>query len=180
MTVFLGCAGLYVLLDPNAVGMTVLLFLAFVGANLIAVGQYLMIRHLYRVISRSEPDSDRPLRGTPLYLLGQLGGIMTVTVLLFLVALPELARGRLNVRDALWGIAPAWVVAVGFGLVFVAGLLVMLSDLYLRFREVERIRSAQHGRPLDEDDELPGPGRSRPGQHAHGIEPVEMRRPREH
>jgi hypothetical protein len=179
MTLALGCAGLQILLPGGPLAFILLTALAFVGANLIALGLYRMIRHLYRTISRTEPGSDRPLRGTPLYLAGQFGSVMAVTVMLFFAALPTFAN-RFNERDAVWGVVPGWLATVGFGLAYFTGLLIMLTDLNIRFREIDRMRSARPPEPAvdDEDEAPPGPGRPRPGVFPEGIEPAHPRRPR--
>src|SRR5437588_3970035 len=39
----------------------------FVALNLIGAGLYRMLNHLYRAVSRTDPATDRPLRGRSLF-----------------------------------------------------------------------------------------------------------------
>src|SRR5438128_1206893 len=79
----LGLVGLLILFAlleqprPHPAGMVVVLLilsgiLVFAAAHLLAGGLFRMLVHLHRAISRTDPAGDRPLKGTRVYLLGQI------------------------------------------------------------------------------------------------------------
>ena len=157
-----------------------LLLLGFVSLHLIAIGLYQMLKHLYRSISRTDPAGDRSIRGGPFYLLGYLGGVMSLSTMLFFMLLPLLTNGEARWERVVWGVVPTWFVTLGAGLVYALGALLMITDVFRRYQEIERRRQAEveQLRPEDEPD-VPSvmgrPGPSRPTDYPEGIEQARRR-----
>jgi hypothetical protein len=159
-------------------GLLFLAFVAFVGLNLMAIGLYRMLRHLYRSISRTDQATDRPIRGSAFYLLGYLGSLMATTTLFFFASLPIFTDGNAGWDKVVWGVVPTWFVVLGFLLAFFVGLVMMLTDIYDRYGEIARRRVAELER-LDPDSDEPVPQRAillPIPDHPDGIEPRRQKR----
>jgi hypothetical protein len=127
--------------------------LVFLGAaNLLAAGLYRMLCHVYRIISRTDPASDRPLRGRTVFLLGQIGTGMTIPMTVVFFALYA-ASARHHDDDVVFGI----FLALAAGLVltvtvttFFVGLGLMVRDVFLRQQDLVDQRETERRRRLDE------------------------------
>jgi hypothetical protein len=113
-----------------------------------------MLCHLYRAISRTDPAGDRPLRGTRIFLLGQLACAMAVPTAAVFLILPDVHarpgdRGALLLLAGLPG-AGLFILAV---LTFFAGLGLMVRDTFVRQRDIVDKRDADRRRRLEESAE---------------------------
>src|SRR5438270_13651080 len=104
VTLFLGVglgslALLYATVAPrpggeSALGLLCSAVFIFTAAGLISGGLYRMLNHLYRAISRTDPATDRPLRGRSIFLLGLLGGAMAVPTTIVFLLMPGVNPGH--------------------------------------------------------------------------------------
>jgi hypothetical protein len=121
----------------------------FVALNLLATGLYRLAGHLYRSISRTDPEGDRPLVGPKVFLLGQIG--LTTTVPITLPCLID-STHRIPWDFALFAMFGLALTAL-FAISFFAGLGMMLRDTFVRQREIAKKRDAERRRRLDESDD---------------------------
>jgi hypothetical protein len=147
-------------LEPHipAIAPLLLLFagiVVFAAAQLLAVGLYRMLVHLYHTISRTDPPGDRPLRGRTLYLFGQFGSAMAVpTTTLFLwIVVSEAHRPDRAAALVILGVLAAGFVLMLAMLAYFAGLGIMIRDMFLRNRDIVEKREAERRRRLDESEE---------------------------
>jgi hypothetical protein len=160
----LGLVGLYALAVGPQFGhvapiLLVLCFLlVFAALYLLAAGLYRMLCHLYRSISRTDPVGDRPLRGTRIFLLGQLASAMAVPTAAVFLIVPDV-HPRPGDRDALLLLAglPGAGILILAVLTFFAGLGLMVRDTFLRQRDIIDKRDADRRRRLEESDEADEP-----------------------
>jgi hypothetical protein len=128
--------------------------LVLAALHLLAAGLYRMLCHLYRAISRTDQATDRPLRGTRIFIFGQLACAMAIPTAAVFLLLPEI-NPRPGDRDAillLAGLPGAGVLMLSV-LTFFAGLGLMVRDTFLRHREIVDYRDEERRRRLDEADE---------------------------
>jgi hypothetical protein len=128
--------------------------LVFAALHTLAAGLYRMLCHLYRAISRTDPASDRPLRGTRIFLLGQLATAMAIPTAAVFLIVPDMNprpgdRGAMLLLAGLPG-AGLLILAV---LTFFAGLGLMVRDTFLRHRDIVEKRDADRRRRLEEPDD---------------------------
>jgi hypothetical protein len=144
-------------IGPGPIGPVVFVLcglLVLTALHLLAAGLYRMLCHLYRAISRTDPATDRPLRGTRTFIFGQLACAMAVPTAAVFLLLPDINprpgdRGAILLLAGLPG-AGVLILAV---LTFFAGLGLMVRDTFLRHREIVDYRDAERRRRLDEADE---------------------------
>jgi hypothetical protein len=129
--------------------------LLFVAFHLLAAGLYRMLCHHYRVISGTDLPGDRPLRGRVVYLLGQIAMAMVIPLSAIMLALVA-ADGAIARGNAMFAVVVALPVAITTVLsvaAFVAGLGIMVWDLFHRHQEIVDNREAERRRRLDEQAE---------------------------
>jgi hypothetical protein len=128
--------------------------LFFAALHLLAAGLYRMLGHLYRSISRTDLASDRPLRGRVVYLLGQIALAMVVPIGVIFLISGARDPGAAQQREIVAFFAvPVALVNVLALLAFLAGLGIMIWDLFQRHRDIVDIREAERRRRLDEEAE---------------------------
>jgi hypothetical protein len=130
-----------------------LAFLVLLAAfNLLATGLYRNLVGLYRSISRADPEGDRPLCGTRVFLFGQIGATTMAPFTLFLLIGSTHPMSwdlvSLAVRVLVLSFTALFVVS------FFAGLGIMVRDTVLRQTEILDKREAECRRRLDEAGEL--------------------------
>ncbi len=126
----------------------------FAALHLLAAGLYRMVCHLYRAISRTDPASDRPLRGTRMFILGQLACAMAIPTGLVFLLIPDIHprpgdRGAILLLAGLPG-AGLFILAV---LTYFAGLGLMVRDTFMRHCDIVDQRDADRRRRLREPDD---------------------------
>jgi hypothetical protein len=128
---------------------------AFAALHLVAAGLYRMLVHLYHTISRTDPAGDHRLRGRTLYLLGQIAAAMTAppAFVFLLVALAEPRAGNRDFGIALLGVLPTGFFLLVSLVAFLAGLGLMVRDLFLRHQEIVEKRDDDRRRRFEEADE---------------------------
>jgi hypothetical protein len=157
-----GLVALYALLEdprPRSVAAVLLVLsvlLVLAAAHLLAAGLYRMLVHLYRAISRTDPSGDRPLKGTRVFLLGQIACAMAIPTSAMFLFLPDV-NVNVNRNDRglillLAGLPCLFFVILSL-LTFFAGLGIMVRDIFIRQRDIIDKREAERRRRLDEADE---------------------------
>jgi hypothetical protein len=160
----LGLAGpvvLFVLLlDHRVPADAAVIFLVMTGlivfgaGHILAGGLYRMLVDLYRAVSRTDPAGDRPLRGTRIYLLGQIASAMAIPMALMFVLLPN-GNGPRDNRGVVLLLAAmpcAFFVMVSL-VTFFAGLGLMVRDTFVRHRDIIEKRDAERRRRIDDADD---------------------------
>jgi hypothetical protein len=126
--------------------------IVFGGFHLLAGGLYCMLVHLYRTISRLDPNGDRPLRGRTLYLLGQIGSAAAVPVTAVFLFVAGEHRGD-QATFIVLGTVPVLFFLMAAVLAYFAGLGLMVRDLFVRQGDIIDKREMERRRRLDEADE---------------------------
>jgi hypothetical protein len=161
----LGLVGLFVLFalleQPRQLSAAIFFLLlsilfVFAAGHLLAAGLYQMLVHLYRAVSRTDPAGDRPLKGTRIFLLGQIASAMAIPMSAMFLFLPDanlnVPRNDRGLIVLLAGLPCLCFVIVSL-LTFFSGLGIMVRDIFIRQRDIVDKREAERRRRLDEADE---------------------------
>ena len=125
-----------------------------VSFHLLAAGLYRMLCHHYRTISGTDLPGDRPLRGRVLYLLGQIAMAMAVPLIIVFVGLAaDPGNRRADEMLVLMLAVPISIVTILSVAAFLAGLGIMVWDMFHRHQEIVDNREAERRRRLDEQAE---------------------------
>jgi hypothetical protein len=130
------------------------ILLAFAALNLLAAGLYRMLGHLYRSISRTDLATDRPMRGRTVFLLGLIGLAMAIPLAsVFLIVGDTQDMRQVGEVFAILIAVPIGLLTIASTLTLIAGLGIMVWDMFRRHQDIVDTREAERRRRIAEAEE---------------------------
>ena len=130
------------------------ILLAFAALNLLAAGLYRMLGHLYRSISRTDLPTDRPMRGRTVFLLGLIGLAMAIPLAsVFLIVGDTQDMRQVGEVFAILIAVPIGLLTIASTLTLIAGLGIMVWDMFRRHQDIVDTREAERRRRIAEAEE---------------------------
>ena len=130
------------------------ILLAFAALNLLAAGLYRMLGHLYRSISRTDLATDRPMRGRTVFLLGLIGLAMAIPLAsVFLIVGDTQDMRQVGEVFAILIAVPIGLLTIASTLTLIAGLGIMVWDMFRRHQDIVDALEAERRRRIAEAEE---------------------------